>query len=163
MDVTGKGKTVVRGGLGMFYDAFSQDMFLGHLPWNSRVLRPGPAYNQIRREGSGDRQPSVDRSAGGKPTRVLTDTGPEGDFFRSIRNIRTPYIQNFNLNVQQQLGSRMVLQVGYVGSKGTRLFQFLDINQPSQAQITAADLGRNCIKRCAAMAFRELSRSQPFI
>ena len=33
-----------------------------------------------------------------------------------------------------------MLQVGYVGSKGTKLFQFLDINQPSQAQITAADL-----------------------
>ena len=28
--------------------------------------------------------------------------------------------------------------------KGTKLFQFLDINQPSQAQITAADLGCNC-------------------
>ena len=54
--------------------------------------------------------------------------------------MRTPYIQNFNLNFQQQLGSKTVLQVGYVGSKGTKLFQFLDINQPSQAQITAADL-----------------------
>ena len=59
--------------------------------------------------------------------------------------MRTPYIQNFNLNVQQQLGSKTVLQVGYVGAKGTKLFQFLDINQPSQAQITAADLGCDCI------------------
>ena len=54
--------------------------------------------------------------------------------------MRTPYVQNFNLNLQQQVGSRMVAQIGYVGSKGTKLFQFLDINQPSQAQITAADL-----------------------
>ena len=42
--------------------------------------------------------------------------------------------------MQQQLGSQVVAQIGYVGSKGTKLFQFLDINQPSQAQITAADL-----------------------
>jgi hypothetical protein len=54
--------------------------------------------------------------------------------------MRTPYIQNFNLNLQQQLGSKTVLQVGYVGSKGTKLFQFLDINQPSQAEITSYDL-----------------------
>jgi hypothetical protein len=44
------------------------------------------------------------------------------------------------LNVQQQLGNKAVLQVAYVGSKGTKLFQFLDINQPSQAEITASDL-----------------------
>ena len=27
----------------MFYDAFSQDIFLGHLPWNC-IFCPGPAY-----------------------------------------------------------------------------------------------------------------------
>ncbi len=42
-DVTGQGKTVVRAGWGLFYDAFSQDMFLGHLPWNCGFC-PGPAY-----------------------------------------------------------------------------------------------------------------------
>jgi hypothetical protein len=39
----------------------------------------------------------------------------------------------------------VVLQVGYVGSQGHRLFRFFDINQPSQAAITAADLGCDCI------------------
>ena len=42
-DLTGKGRTVLRGGWGMFYDAFSQDIFLGHLPWNC-IFCPGPAY-----------------------------------------------------------------------------------------------------------------------
>jgi hypothetical protein len=37
------------------------------------------------------------------------------------------------------LGSKMVLQVGYVGSRGTKLFRFRDINQPTQQQITAGD------------------------
>ncbi len=45
-DVTGKGMTVIRAGLGMFYDAFSQDMVLGHLPY-SRFFDPGPAYSNI--------------------------------------------------------------------------------------------------------------------
>src|SRR5205823_11861947 len=43
-DITGKGRTVIRGGWGLFYDAFSQDIFLGHLPWNCTPICPGPAY-----------------------------------------------------------------------------------------------------------------------
>ena len=45
-DVTGKGRTVVRAGFGMFFDAFSQDMVLGHLPY-APFFDPGPAYNNI--------------------------------------------------------------------------------------------------------------------
>src|SRR5205085_10265486 len=44
-DVSGKGKTVVRAGWGMFYDAFSQDFFVGQLPFNT--FNPGPAYNPV--------------------------------------------------------------------------------------------------------------------
>jgi hypothetical protein len=144
-DITGKGTTVIRGGWGLFYDAFSQDMFLGHLPWNC-VFCPGPAYPGL---GS---QALATGSASGTPfvagTPVYSGYGPEGDFFSVDPKMRTPYIQNFNLNVQQQIGSKTVLQIGYVGSKGTKLFQFLDINQPTQAQITAADLA--CVPDHAA-------------
>jgi hypothetical protein len=73
-------------------------------------------------------------------TPVYSGYGPEGDFFAVDPKMRTPYIQNFNLNLQQQLGPKTVLQLGYVGSIGRKLFQFLDINQPSQAVITASDL-----------------------
>jgi len=34
-DISGKGTSVVRAGYGIFYDAFSQDFFMGHLPFNS--------------------------------------------------------------------------------------------------------------------------------
>jgi hypothetical protein len=140
-DVTGKGKTVIRAGWGLFYDAFSQDMFLGHLPWNC-VFCPGPAYPGLGPQALATGSASGPLAAG---TPVYSGYGPEGDFFGVDPNMRTPYVQNFNLNFQQQLGAKTVLQVGYVGSKGTKLFQFLDINQPSQAQITAADLGCDCI------------------
>ena len=135
-DVTGKGQSVIRAGWGIFYDAFSQDMFLGHLPWNC-IFCPGPAYPglgpQALATGSATAQ-----ILQGQP--VYSGYGPEGDFFAVDPNMRTPYIQNFNVNFQQQIGSKFVAQLGYVGSVGTKLFQFLDINQPSQAQITAADL-----------------------
>ncbi len=141
-DVTGKGKTVIRAGWGLFYDAFSQDIFLGHLPWNC-VFCPGPAYPGLGSQALATGSISGSPLAAGTP--VYSGYGPEGDFFSVDPNMRTPYIQNFNLNLQQQLGGKTVFQIGYVGSKGTKLFQFLDINQPSQAQITAADLGCNCI------------------
>jgi len=136
-NVAGNGKTVVRGGWGLYYDAFSQDMFLGHLPWNC-VFCPGPAYPGLGSQALATGSVSGAALASGTP--VYSGYGPEGDFFSVDPNMRTPYIQNFNLNVQQQLGSRAVFELGYVGAKGTKLFQFLDINQPSQAQITAYDL-----------------------
>jgi hypothetical protein len=38
------------------------------------------------------------------------------------RDLRTPYVQQWNVNVQRELGRRRVLEVAYVGSKGTKLF-----------------------------------------
>lgn len=141
-DVTDKGKTVVRGGWGVFYDAFSQDIFLAHVPYNCTFC-PGPAY-----VGTGP-APILFGSAASGPLSpnvpVFGSLSPLGSFFGTDPHIRTPYTQNFNLNIQQALSSKAVVQVGYVGTKGTKLFRFRDINQPSQAQITAADLACGCI------------------
>ncbi len=49
-------------------------------------------------------------------------------------------MENYNLNVQQQISSKVVLQVGYVGDQGHRLFHYLDLNQPNQATIDAFDI-----------------------
>jgi outer membrane receptor protein involved in Fe transport len=134
-DVTGKGKTVIRTGYGIFYDAFSQDLFMGHIPWSSS-FDPGPAYS-----GFG---PNPISFASPVATLVLNspvfaNPAPMGDAFGVDKNLRTPYMQNFNLNLQQELTKHMVLQLGYVGSTGHKLFRFRDINQPTQATIQAFD------------------------
>ncbi|HUO14977.1 MAG TPA: TonB-dependent receptor [Verrucomicrobiae bacterium] len=134
-DVTGKGQTVIRAGWGLFYDAFSQDIFTGHAPYNCAFC-PGPAYSAATISASG----LSGNLLGAGP--VFAGPSPLGDFFGANPNIRTPYVQNFNFNVQQQLTNKMVLQVGYVGAVGTKLFRFRDINQPTQAQITAFDLSQ---------------------
>lgn len=46
------------------------------------------------------------------------------------RDLRTAYVQHFNLGIQRQLGASRVLEVAYVGSKGTKLIGARDINQP---------------------------------
>jgi outer membrane receptor protein involved in Fe transport len=137
-DVTGKGRTVVRAGFGIFYDAFSQDMVLGHLPYPT-FFSPGPAYNPV------GPSPIISATiAGNLDPGVPVYAAPscadfECDTFAFDRNIKMPYMENYNLNIQQQLGSRAVVQIGYVGSQGHRLWRFFDLNQPSAATINAVD------------------------
>jgi len=141
-DVLGKGKTVVRTGFGVFYDALSQDMVLGHFPYVGSDI-PGPAYNNI---GSAPLLSTV--AVGGQinpggvvtPLYVPTTTcNFECDTFGFNRNIKTPYMENYNLNIQQQITSKAVIQAGYVGSQGHRLWRFFDLSQPSNAQVWASD------------------------
>jgi Carboxypeptidase regulatory-like domain/TonB dependent receptor len=147
-DVTGHQKTVLRAGYGIFYDATSQDMFLGHLPFSSS-FDPGVAYSGL---------PGIGQISFAKPVTtpfqvcnpstpstcvpVFQSYSPMGDAFGIDQHIRTPYLQNYNLNLQQQLTQKVVLQVGYVGSQGNKLWDFRDINQPGQSTITACDLGQ---------------------
>jgi hypothetical protein len=137
-DVFGKGRTVVRAGWGMFYDGFSQDFFLGHLPYPP-YFDPGPAYNNI------GPYPILPAAITGTISPGVPIYGTpscdslECDAFAFSRNIKTPYMENYNLNIQQQISKSVMLQVGYVGSQGHRLFRFTDLNQPGQAAITAYD------------------------
>lgn len=148
-DVSGKGTTVVRAGYGLIFDAFSQDMMLGHLPYPT-FYAPGPAYNNIGPDpvqmananlGSFTTNNTGDPIYTGGHIYGAPGCAVECDIFSFDRNIKTPYMENYNLNIQHQFSRKMSLQVGYVGSQGHRLFRFFDINQPNQATITACDLG----------------------
>jgi TonB-dependent Receptor Plug Domain len=141
-DVFGKQRTVVRAGYGIFYDAYSQDAFIGQVPYNS-LFDPGAAYSGFGPNPISFASANAGPFAPGTP--VFGSASPMSDGFAVNPNLRTPYMQNFNLNIQQQLTHKMVFQIGYVGSNGHKLLQTVDANQPTQAMITAADLGCDCI------------------
>ena len=120
-DMSGEGRRVLRAGYGLYYDAFSQDFFVGQLPWNT--FNPGPAYNDI--EFSFEPVPEI---VSGEP--VFDDSSfSASDVFTVDKGLRTPYMQIYNVNFQQELGRQAALQVGYVGSLGRSLFRYVDINQ----------------------------------
>lgn len=52
------------------------------------------------------------------------------------RDLRTPYLQQWNFNVQRGIGRGRVLEVGYAGTKGTKLISPRDINQPRPSTAT---------------------------
>jgi hypothetical protein len=120
-DLTGQAKSVLRGGYGLYYDAFSQDFFVGQLPWNT--FNPGPAYNDI--EFSFE---PVSQLSAGAPV-FANASFSASDVFTVDRKLGTPYVQVYNVNVQQELGPKAAVQVGYVGSLGRSLFRYRDINQ----------------------------------
>ena len=120
---TNNNRTVVRGGFGIYY--------------NQSALAPG--------EGLYFNQPFFDFSLFFPlPTRLLTLSDPfPADFpfpfppsaLTFQRDLRTPYLHQWNIGVQQELGRGRTVEVAYVGSRGRNLIRGRDINQaePSQA------------------------------
>jgi outer membrane receptor protein involved in Fe transport len=160
-DVSGKGKTVIRSGFGVFYDDFSQDAFTGQIYLNSFNI--GTAYNPVPNAPVQILKPN--RAIPLAPDTPIFINDGTSDVSSVPNNMRTPYIYNYNLNVQQQLFRDTTLQVGYVGSMGRKLLRVLDLNQPTQTQITAADNLCNCINDGTLRKFSNLanmSSLEPF-
>src|SRR5208283_5181817 len=115
----GHQRTFLRVGDGIFYVAQSQDMFGGHFPF-STSFDPGMGYSGLPGVGqisfasaSSTAFQYCPSSTSTTCTPVFSSFSPMPDAFGIDPHIRTPYLQNYNLNLQQQLTKKMVLQVGY--------------------------------------------------
>ena len=145
-DVFGNGKTIVRGGGGIIFEQPSIRTFMfsgGGLNLNpsgipyvdqyGNTIQPTGTINAflvISRDtslinwgtGSG---PIFPASAGQSCSLLITQC----DVFAVDPHLRTPYVENWNLNLQQALSPTAVLQVVYVGNHGVDLFSVIDANQ----------------------------------
>lgn len=127
--------TVVRGGAGLFFDMPNANPFLDNRPGN---LAPNGL------EGNpGGSNPVVTATVGNEviasgvqiiSTPATTNPCPTSanscGAFSVNKNFRSPYNVNFSLQVEQSLGGKAFMQIGYVGSEGRKLLSLLNINQP---------------------------------
>ena len=117
-------RTIVRGGYGIFFDYIPQDLMIANFTNDAGLVTPPIGPKPV--------QPLNFNSAqwSGAPGPVLSPSSGPFDIFFTPRNLVTPYSQSWNLNLQQEMTKNVALQVGYVGSKGTKLVRLLDANQP---------------------------------
>ena len=117
---------------GFYYDAPSQDFFLGQSFPNGNVGTnpvPGLGTFTVNFTGPVPFGPGVDIFGS------VNSPVPPFTVFGVDQRMRTPYVQSYNFNVQQTLVEGTVLQVGYVGSKGTKLYRVRDINQATAGAV----------------------------
>lgn len=112
-----EGRTVVRGGYGVYYDqsalAPGEALYFNAPYFDFNLFFPLPGLPL-----------TLDNPFPGFFPFALPDSA-----LSIQRDLRTAYMQHWNLSVQRQLGTSSIIEVGYVGSKGTKLLSARDINQ----------------------------------
>jgi len=157
-DLSGKGTTVVRGGFSVIYSTFVAAELLSQIALQNTTATsigavPTGACTTVVNPGT----PCPTTYGGSIVTAVVkvpkSSLNWNGTVFPSGAvvactagrrcnimavdpNLRTPYVANWNLGVQHAFTNNLSLEVGYVGTHGSRLTGFRELNQPA----TSADL-----------------------
>jgi carboxypeptidase family protein len=117
--------TTVRGAYGIYHDYVPQHLFLASFEPSA-----GIATNPIGPKPVTALNFNGDAFNGNVSGPIYSLASPPFNIFITPREFATPYIQNWNFNIQQALSKSAALEIGYVGSKGTRLVRLIDANQP---------------------------------
>ena len=116
--------TTVRAAYGLYYDYIPQHLMIANF-----TDVAGIATNPIGPKPVLPMGFNQSAFTGEAPGPVFTVEGGPFEIFIVDPNLRTPYVSSWNLNIEQQAGDHTSFQIGYVGSKGTRLTRLHDINQ----------------------------------
>jgi Carboxypeptidase regulatory-like domain/TonB-dependent Receptor Plug Domain len=110
--VLGENKTVIRGGWGMYYDAF-----FTNISNNTAGTFPNTTGGSVI--GGNDRglQNPLTAIAG-----IAAEADPSNTVWSVADDLKNPTTHQWNLNVQRELPAAMKMEVAYVGTRGEHLF-----------------------------------------
>ncbi len=153
-DVTGNGRTVVRGGFGLIYETLNWESFLAlenslglsTVPTGAVIDGVGGtaggkiAVGTVNFSGADPNNGGInwDPAVTGIPETVFPTT-PLNCFNNPCsmmgvdHNLKTPYVLTWSLNVQHAFTPNLSLEAGYIGNHGSRLVGIRDINQVNPA------------------------------
>jgi hypothetical protein len=144
-DVTGKGNTVIRGGAGLVYEtinweamlAFNNAFGLNNVPTGAIINGANGTAGGTITAGNLSIPPLLPQWDSGIPlyganvsTTTLNCFNNPCPIMSVDRNITTPYVWNWTLNLQHAFTPNLSLELAYVGNHGTNLTGIRDINQP---------------------------------
>jgi len=120
---------VLRGGYGIFYSVLSAAVPLQTsigLPFNTIFIRVAPAAPTFQVPFNPAPPP-----ISSFPLFTPRTSNPNSDLSEIVlqQNMNTPYVQQYGLNLQYEFAPSFLLEVGYVGSKGTHLPGQVGYNQ----------------------------------
>jgi hypothetical protein len=128
--------SVLRGGFGVFYDlATSQvgDAIGTNYPFGANKIVFGPPY------GGTATFPLSPADAAPPSITPENLSSPGATLYALDPNLKLPYTLEWNIALQQQLGSQQSLTASYIGSAGRRLIQSAYISAPN-ANFYSVDL-----------------------
>ena len=121
-------KTSIRGGFGMFHEVLSAGIwgigFINSPPWNIMSQTSPSGTNNVTFQN-----PQI--AGGGAPFSIGAPGAPSlpsTTIGYAWQLNRTPYMEQYNLNIQRELIEGTVLSVGYVGSHGVNLISGVQEN-----------------------------------
>ncbi len=122
-DPTGRGNWLVTSAYGIFYEPY----YTGQGgPLQSPIS--APPYLQTEQISLSPSQPlNFSDPYNGNPPAPNTFATPLTNLTLAA-NLPLPYTQDWDLNIQRSLGKDLLLEVGYVGTKGTKLPRFVEGN-----------------------------------
>ncbi|MGA7574414.1 MAG: TonB-dependent receptor [Terriglobales bacterium] len=119
--------TVLRGSYGVYYDYIPQHLLTTNYTNDAGLTTPpiGPKPVQPLNFDSN----AFNGSEVGAPVFTPVTLPYSFDIFFTPRDFATPYVQSWNLNLEHEVVQNVAAQLGYVGSKGTKLVRLRDANQ----------------------------------